>query len=100
MPLHVSTAQRALKAAASAAGLHDVRSHDLRRSAATQMAALGVPPSIIGRVLNHVQQSVTERHYSHHAYDVEKRQALDKWARRLSSLVGEASFPEVVTLRA
>lgn len=100
MHLHVATAQRALKTAALAAGLHDVRSHDLRRTAATQMAALGVAPSIIGRVLNHVQSSVTERHYSHHAYDMEKRQALEKWARRLSMLVGEAFFPAVVPLRA
>ena len=66
--------------------------HDLRRTAATGMAALGVPDSIISRCLNHITglSSVTQIHYNHHAYLDEKRAAMERWERRVLELVGEA----------
>lgn len=63
--------------------------HDLRRTAASQMASAGVERFVIGRVLNHVEPGVT-RVYDRHSYDDEKRRALEKWDRRLRRvLTGE-----------
>ena len=63
--------------------------HDLRRTAATQMAALGVDRTVLSRVLNHVDRSVTGR-YDTHAYIPEKRAALELWARKLEAIVAGA----------
>ena len=40
--------------------------HDLRRTAATGMRRIGIPPEIVALILNHVRQDVTGRHYDHH----------------------------------
>lgn len=61
--------------------------HDLRRTAATRMAELGVPVEHIARVLNHAPRGVTATVYDKHTYVPEKRRALDTWANYLESLV-------------
>ncbi|MFO1132208.1 MAG: site-specific integrase [Hyphomicrobiales bacterium] len=59
--------------------------HDLRRSAATGMANLGVPPHVIEAVLNHVSgtKSGVAGVYNRSSYDQERRQALALWADHL-----------------
>ena len=59
--------------------------HDLRRTAATGMAALGVEQSIISKILNHADTSVTGI-YNRHSYLVEKKAALEKWAAHLVAI--------------
>ncbi|PBB79067.1 hypothetical protein CK218_22215 [Mesorhizobium sp. WSM3879] len=64
--------------------------HDLRRSAATGMAKLGVSPFIVAHVLGHVsvtKATVTGKHYDHYDYAKEKREALELWADRLSGII-------------
>ena len=78
--------------------------HDLRRTAATHMARLGLPDRNVGRVLNHgteLRRTITSRVYIHYDYINEKRQALDTWAMELSRIVGLGD-PEtnVIELRA
>jgi integrase len=63
------------------------RLHDLRRTAATVMGRLRVPRFVLGRVLNHTDQSVTGIYDRHESLD-EKRQALDAWGRFLENLTG------------
>jgi integrase len=63
--------------------------HDLRRTAATRMAELGVPPHIIEAVLNHVSG---HKHgvagiYNRATYEPEKRHALALWADHLLAIV-------------
>ena len=68
--------------------------HDLRRSAATHMAELGIQPHIIEAILNHVSghKAGVAGIYNRASYDREKRQALDRWAAHLMALVeGRAS---------
>lgn len=72
--------------------------HDLRRTAATEMARLGVPRLTIGKVLNHADRSVTAI-YDRHGYMDEKRYALETWASYLEGLVKPAEG-NVVALRA
>jgi integrase len=57
------------------------RIHDLRRTAATRMAQLEVPPHIIERVLNHSsgQLGGVAGIYNRYAYLDEMRDALTKW---------------------
>ena len=66
----------------------DFTGHDLRRTAASLMAGMGVPRIVISKILNHVESGVTAV-YDRHSYDKEKREALDSWGRRLSVIVSD-----------
>ena len=71
--------------------------HDLRRSAASGMAGLGVTEHVIGKVLNHTNQSVTGI-YNRHDYFREKADALRLWADHLDTLTPPAAN-NVVSLK-
>lgn len=60
--------------------------HDLRRTAATHMAQLGVPEFVVGQVLNHKEQTITSV-YNRYQYDKEKKAALVRWEKRLIEIV-------------
>ncbi|MCH8183127.1 MAG: tyrosine-type recombinase/integrase, partial [Proteobacteria bacterium] len=53
VPLSRDTVTRALQVNGERLGLKDVRVHDLRRTASSNMSALGVPRHVRERVLNH-----------------------------------------------
>lgn len=72
--------------------------HDLRRTAASQMAASGTPRLVVGQVLNHVESGVTAV-YDRHSYDQEKRRALDGWGRILAQAIGAGEPAKVVEIR-
>lgn len=59
--------------------------HDLRRSAATTMARLGVDVVTVERVLGHTMRGVMAV-YQRHSFDDEKRRALAAWAGFLDGL--------------
>jgi integrase len=61
--------------------------HDLRRTFATYLAELGIPPHIIERILNHSSGATTI--YNRHHFLPEMRDALAKWERRLAEMIGE-----------
>ena len=61
--------------------------HDMRRTAASGMAKLGVPIDHIGRVLNHAPRGITATVYDKHSYMPEKRRALDLWCAHVGSLI-------------
>ncbi len=54
--------KRSFSAARKAAGLLDVRFHDLRHTAATRMIAAGMTLSEVGRILGHTQPNTTYRY--------------------------------------
>ena len=64
------------------------RLHDLRRTAATQMAELGILPHIIEAVLNHVSghKSGVAGIYNRARYEGEMRFALQRWADHIDTL--------------
>ncbi len=80
-------------------GLESFTPHDLRRSAASGMTSLGIPRLVVGKVLNHVDSSVTAT-YDRHTYDQEKRHALDAWAAHLEGLLSGKRQDNVVPLAA
>ena len=61
------------------------------------MASLGIARFVVGRVLNHAEPGVT-RIYDRHSYDGEKRSALEKWDRRLRTILGEPVAAKVVEI--
>jgi integrase len=73
--------------------------HDLRRTFATGLAKLGVPPHVVERLLNHKLGSVTNQTnsivtavaeiYNRHRYLPEMRDAMDKWEVHLASLLAQ-----------
>lgn len=66
--------------------------HDLRRTGATWMQELGVTLDIIDRCQNHViGGSKVRRHYLHHDYAKEKREAWGKLGERLELLTAPDS---------
>ena len=70
-------------------GIAPWSAHDLRRTALTGMARLGVAPIVLGHVANHrttTRAGVTLAVYSQYTYDKEKRAALDLWADRLMAI--------------
>lgn len=66
--------------------------HDLRRTAATKMASLNVPPHVVDRVLNHVSGTIrgVAAVYNRHVYLDERKAALEAWGRYVESLVQPA----------
>ena len=62
--------------------------HDLRRTARTGMAALGVQERHAEAVLNHAQEGV-KKIYDRHHYDNEKKEALLTWSNHLEKLISE-----------
>lgn len=77
--------------------------HDLRRTAMTQMLALGVPPHVAELVINHTittNVSATFGTYGLHKYQTEIRNGLNLWAERIEALlVGNNVIPLPVAKR-
>ncbi|MES2252472.1 MAG: tyrosine-type recombinase/integrase [Pseudomonadota bacterium] len=81
-----SSVDHALRNNRALLGIEDITPHDLRRSAASHMASVGVNRLVISKILNHIEQSVTSI-YDRYSYDAEKKEALDKWGQYLSELI-------------
>ncbi|SLK07498.1 tyrosine-type recombinase/integrase [Novosphingobium mathurense] len=67
----------------------DWRFHDLRRTAASGMARLGIAPHVVEKVLNHISGTISgvAAVYNRYGYDAEKREALDAWGHYLDKLM-------------
>jgi len=63
--------------------------HDLRRTFATNLAALGTPIHVTEKLLNHISGTVSgvAAIYNRHAYMDEMRTAIDAWEKRLSVIL-------------
>src|SRR5262249_18347997 len=89
-----SKAKKALDAAMSEiAGKapEEFRLHDLRRTFASGLAALGIALPVIERLLNHISGSFggVQGVYQRFEFEVEKREALARWAQHVAGLVGD-----------
>lgn len=78
------------------------RLHDLRRTAATGMAGLGIAPHVIERILNHISgaQGGLVGVYQRHEYRPERKAAMLAWGSQVEAIVsGRPSFDNVHQLR-
>jgi integrase len=71
--------------------------HDARRTFRTGLSTLGIAPHIAELCIGH-QQPGLHRTYDLHRFDAEKRDALERWASRLRTIV-EPPPANVVPLR-
>ena len=62
--------------------------NDVRRTVRTNLSVLKIQPHISERVQGRVDNTV-QRHYDIHDYVDEKRDALEKWSDRLTSILGK-----------
>lgn len=76
--------------------------HDLRRTAATGLARLGIPVRVTEAVLNHVSGTGggIVAVYQRHDFAAEKRQALEAWGRFVTDLVDGGGAANVVRIGA
>ncbi|KAF0140360.1 MAG: putative phage integrase [Rhodospirillaceae bacterium] len=63
--------------------------HDLRRTATTGMARLGIHPHVADAILNHKSGAIqgVAAIYNRHAYTEERRRALEAWERHVLALL-------------
>ena len=100
-PVEAHAATKALDRARPSIGLPDFRVHDLRRTAATRMAELGVSPHTVSLVLNHVsvrRGTITGKVYDRYSYDREKREALGAWGARLARMLAGNDAQNVISI--
>jgi integrase len=67
-------------------GLAEWRFHDLRRTARTNLSSLGVSPFIAELCIGHQQKGV-HKVYDVFLYQSEKRDALERWAGKLRTII-------------
>jgi integrase len=74
--------------------------HDLRRTAATGMARLNIPPHVVDKILNHTSGTIrgVAAVYNRFEYVEERRAALEAWGEFVSGLQDPST--KVVRLRA
>ena len=73
------------KIALDKCGVRNFTHHDLRRTFATNLAALGTPIHVTEKLLNHVSGTISgvAAVYNRHSYMAEMRMAITKWEARL-----------------
>ena len=74
--------------------------HDLRRTAATGMARLGIAVHVVEALLNHKSGTISgvAAVYNRFSYEAERRAAAQAWANTLDSLTAERPAANVVPL--
>lgn len=90
-PFHqFARAKRTLDSMSAVSGW---RVHDLRRTAVSGMARLGIPPHVADKILNHSSGSISgvAAVYQRHEFLKERASALDEWAAHLGRLTPERS---------
>lgn len=95
----VSKAMRRIRAVV---GIDDINIHDMRRGISNWLKNQGVSREVRDLVLNHLDPSVTERHYSQEArMENQVRGALQAWADHVWKVTGQSKpVDNVVQLRA
>ncbi|SDU04776.1 Integrase [Pseudomonas pohangensis] len=74
--------------------------HDLRRTGATMMTALGVLPEVAERCLNHTEENRIKRTYQRHSYAAEMAEAWQRLGTRLEILTNPEAANVVSIKRA
>jgi integrase len=73
------------------------RLRDLRRTAETMLAQMGVSQDLRAQIQSHGLGGVQTRHYDRHDYRLEKRKTLAAWARKVTTEPKEASVRQLAS---
>jgi integrase len=87
---HVSGYSRSKATLDRAMGTEDWILHDLRRTAATGMARLNIPPHVVDKILNHTSGTIrgVAAVYNRFEYIDERKAALLAWSGYIEGLIG------------
>ncbi len=96
IPINVNALSHATRRNMKVFGIDHFTPHDLRRTAASFMASMGISRVVISKILNHAETGITAV-YDRHGYDSEKRNSLNAWALKLSNILSGKSG-EVIPL--
>lgn len=97
--VHESTPGKRVKEISEAMGGQPFDLRDVRRTAETMLAGLGISRDIRAQLLSHGISGVQAAHYDRHSYLEEKRAALRKWERHLDGIVNGKQKGKVVAIR-
>ncbi|MBA2125876.1 hypothetical protein DLM45_06520 [Hyphomicrobium methylovorum] len=100
--VHGESVTMAMRRLREEVGVDDVSIHDFRRAASNWMKNEGVSREVRDLVLNHIDPSVTEAHYSQDArMERQVRAALTAWAHHVWTITGQSNaVSNVARLRA
>jgi integrase len=104
-PLTPSSVAKAIKRKLKTLGFEKAAftPHDLRRTALSHMARIGIEASVLSHVANHVSETaktITQRVYIRHDYEEAKRRAFERWGDELEYMIQNAKpAAKVVKLR-
>jgi integrase len=96
-PCEIRALNKALAKVTLKVSITDCSPHVLRHTFSTLVSELGVPLHIIEKILNHSLGGMLAV-YNHQEFLPQRKQALQAWADRLSTLVGAQSVVEVAML--
>jgi integrase len=96
---HLTTVKTAQQAILRREEMRYWTPHDLRRTAASKLRAMGVSRLVVQAILNHKDRSVTAV-YDRYGQDLEKREALSSWGRRVGEITSREAGALVVDIRA
>jgi integrase len=89
--IHGESVSKAMRRMRETVGVADIGIHDMRRAISNWLKDQGVSREIRDLVLNHLDPSVTERHYSQEArMEKQVRDALQAWANHIWKVTGRA----------
>jgi integrase len=97
--VHYSTPGKRVKEISDAMGGEPFDLRDIRRTAETMLAGLGISKDNRAQLLSHGLTGVQDKHYDQHIYLREKRSALLKWERHLKNIITGKTASKVVNLR-
>ncbi|MCP5347365.1 MAG: site-specific integrase [Gammaproteobacteria bacterium] len=99
-PYGETALSQALRKNREALEIDDFTPHDLRRSGATWITAVGLPKLYASLLLNHKDKSsdVTGQVYVQYSYDFEKRKAMNIWEFVLDQIVSCESVDDIPSL--
>jgi integrase len=94
----VSRTDRGMREVSKKLGIDPVTPHDLRRTCASTIAALGFGRQAIDRILNHADKSITAT-YDRYSYAKEDQTIMETVANKIIGLVEGRADAKVVPLR-
>lgn len=100
IPLGITAMPQAIRKSRKALDIADFCPHDLRRTGATWITAVGLPKLYARLLLNHSDgdRDVTGEVYVQYSYDFEKQRAAQVWEFILDQIVTCASVKEIPNL--
>ena len=100
IPLGITAMPQAVRKNRTALDIKNFCPHDLRRTGATWITAVGLPKLYARLMLNHSdgERDVTSEVYIQYSYDFEKKKAAQVWEFILDNIVSSPSPKDIPTL--